>query len=193
MHPVKEQGGKDGIDHRIECGVHGEEEGADGVEDDIEGQGELSHREIGALFAQIQTQHVQTAGAAAAGENDTVRKTGTDAADETGGERVGNNGHGRGRDQRQSQGVDGDTESHAQHEAVSKGAPCQQQKGNVDKQIQSARQIEGKGEMKILHQQGADDLTDTVESPCVESLRYNEEIDGSGSNNGTEQSQNQSQ
>lgn len=193
MHPVQEQRGEHHINRGVDGGVQIEQHGAQGVQYGVEGDGEPSHGEAGALFAQVQAQHIQSAGGAAAGEDQSAGEAAQNTAHQAGGQLVGNDGGGGRRDHRQRQRVDDGGDAHEQHKVPAHGAPCQPEQRDIHQQVQDTRQVKGRLQPQLGLQQRAGHLAEAVQAAAVKPLRHDKQVHGHRQQNGAEHAHDQPQ
>lgn len=100
------------------------------------------------------------------------------AADQAAGQRVRDDGHGRGGNQRGKNGVAHGDDGGLGEKRSSQSPIGQIEHGQIRQQVQQARQIEGHIYPRPRHQQGADHLAQAVSAACVEALGHDEQVDG---------------
>ena len=193
MQAIQEQG----LEHHIDGGVNGgaqvEQHSAQHIQRRVEGDGEPPHGKALALLAEVQTQHVQAAGGAAAGQNQAAGKAAEDAGHQAGGQLIGDDGCGRRRDHRQRDGVDDRHHRHADDEAPSQGAPGQPDQRQVHQQVQDTGQVDGRIHPQALHRQGTDHLAQAVQAAAVKPLGHHEQIDAGRQQNTAQHAHSQPQ
>ena len=177
VHPIQKQCLKHHVNGGIDGGGQVEQHGAQRVQRCVEGDGEPAHRETLPLFAEVQAQHVQSAGGAAAGEDNAAGKAADDAAHQTGGQLVRDDRRGGRRDHRQRDGVNDGHGGHAHHKVPAQRAPRQHDQRQIHQQVEDTRQIHRGLQPQRRHQQGTDHLTQTVQAAAVHALRHDDQVD----------------
>ena len=166
----------DGIDRRAQT----EEDRAERVEQRVEAQAEAPHAEALALLGEPQSEDVQPAGRAAAGEHDAEREADEDAAEHAVRQRLLHQRRRRRRHKAQKQRRGDGTHRGAHKETPSQRLPRQQQDGHVRRQIQDARKVHVRRQPQRLHDQRAGDLAEAQQAAGVKSHRDNEPVHADG-------------
>ena len=180
VQPIEKQVAQNIVNGRIDGRGGVEQEQAQRVQAHVEADAEASHGELGVPLAEVQPQNIQSAGGAAAAEHQPGGKAHADAADQAAGQRVLDDGGGRGGDQRRENGVAHGDDGGLDEERPAQPPVRQIEHGQVYQQVQKARQIEGQRQSRSRHQQGTDDLTQAVGAAGVKPLGHDEQVDGRG-------------
>ena len=181
MHPVQHHGGEIVVDDGVDGNLRLEQEQTGGIQEEIEGQGELAHGKAAAPLAQAQAHDVQPAAAAAAGESDAAADAVEDAAQQAGGQIVVNNGDGRSGHHAVKEGVAQGAHQGLEHQLLSQGLVGEEQDGDVQDEVQDACNVAGaEVQAHIGLHQSAEKLAHAHQAAAVQPQGYNEEPDAHG-------------
>ena len=164
VHPVQDHGVGEVVDDRVNGDLRVKQDQDHRVEHHVEAQGELPHSEGVVPLAHDQADHVQSAAAAAAGEDDAAAQPGEDAPQQAGRQVVVHNGLGGDRDDAVEEGV-GDRADDGPHRQAPPQIPVSHdQQGDIQQEIENARDVVcTEAQPQIGLKQGADQLAKALQ------------------------------
>ena len=174
---VDEKRAEDRVDDGIDGRLNVEEQGAGRIEQHVEAHRKAPDRKAAAALGKTQTDDIQSAGRAAAGERKAQCKAAQDPADHAGCQTLIEDRRGGRWDDAQKERRRTHADERADEKAAPELLPADEEHRHIQKEIEDTGDIHARGQCHALCEHRSDDLTETHHAAGVQPDRHDKEVD----------------